>query len=58
MTSTHSRHTSHHNSRSTAGHQLLTYKYGWPTTSGQLWTWRDFHFYFEPTWHPILLHFP
>jgi hypothetical protein len=31
----------------------LTYKYGQPSTSGQLWIWKDFHNYFEPTWHVV-----
>jgi hypothetical protein len=29
-------------------------KYGWPITSGQFWTWRDFDIYFEPTWCPVI----
>jgi hypothetical protein len=28
----------------------LTYKYDWPIVGGQLFTWRKFHTYFEPTW--------
>jgi hypothetical protein len=32
----------------------LTYKYGQPSIGGWLWTWRDFHSYFEPTWCPII----
>jgi hypothetical protein len=53
LTFTPSWHTSHHHSRSIASYQFLTYKYGWPTTRGRLWTWRAFHSYFEPTWCPI-----
>jgi hypothetical protein len=33
--------------------RFLTYKYGRPSTSGRLWTWRDFHTYFELTWHLV-----
>jgi hypothetical protein len=48
-TSTPSKHTSHHHGRSIASHWFLTYKYGQPSIGGWLWTWRDFHSYFEPT---------
>jgi hypothetical protein len=53
-TFTPSKHTSHHHNQSIAS---LTYKYDWPTTGGQLWRWKDFHTYFEPTWRPITFPF-
>ncbi len=49
-TSTPSRHTSHHHNQYIASHRFLTYKYDQPTIGSWLWTWRDFHTYFEPTW--------
>ncbi len=49
-TSTPSRHTSHHHGRFIVNRQFLTYKYDWPIVGGQLFTWRKFHTYFEPTW--------
>jgi hypothetical protein len=52
-TSTFSKHTSHHHDQSIASLRYLTYKYGWPTTSGRLWTWRDFHTHFELTWRLV-----
>jgi hypothetical protein len=52
-TSTPSRHISNHNGQLIANHWFLIYKYCWPTTSGWLWTWKDFDTYFEPTWHPV-----
>ncbi len=39
------------NSNPITATDLLQYKYGRPTTGSWLWTWRDFHNYFEPTWH-------
>ncbi len=56
-TSTPSRHTFQHHGWSIASHQSLTYKYGRPSTSGRLWTWKDFHNYFEPTWCPVTFPF-
>ncbi len=52
-TSTPSRHTSHHHSQSIASRQILTCKYGRPSTSGWLSTCIDFHSNFEPTWHLV-----
>ncbi len=34
--------------------QFFTYKFGQPIVGSQLRTWKDFHNYFEPTWHPII----
>jgi hypothetical protein len=48
LTSSPSKHTSHHHGRIIASRQFLTYKYGQPTSSDWLQTWRDFHNYFEP----------
>jgi hypothetical protein len=47
LTSTPSRHTSHHRShrffsRSIASHQFFTCKYDRPTTGSRLWTWTNF----------------
>ncbi len=42
LTSTPSKHTSHHHGQFITSHWFLTYKYGWPSTSCRLWTWRDF----------------
>jgi hypothetical protein len=53
LTFTPSRHTSHHHSQSITICWFLTYKYGWPSIGSRLWTWRDFHSYFEPTWHLV-----
>jgi len=57
LTSTPSRHTSHHHGRSIASRWFLTCKYGRPSIGGQLWTWRDFHSYFEPTWCLVIFPF-
>jgi hypothetical protein len=48
-----SRHISHHHNWSIVNCWYFTYKYDWPTIGDWLWTWRDFHTYFEPTWHFI-----
>jgi hypothetical protein len=53
-----SKYTSHHHNQSIANCRFLTYKYGWPITGGRLWTWKDFHNYFEPTYVLSLLPFP
>ncbi len=54
LTSNSSRHTSHHHNWSIKSRQFLTYKYGRPTIGGQLWAWKDFHTYFEPTWCHVI----
>jgi len=53
LTSTPSRHTSHHHGQSITSYRFFTCKYGRPSIGSQLWTWRDFHSYFESTWYLI-----
>jgi hypothetical protein len=56
-TSTPSKHTSHHYSWPITSYRFLTCKYGWPSTSGWLWSYIDFHSNFEPTWRPVAFPF-
>jgi hypothetical protein len=53
-TSIPSKHTSCHHGQSIANHWFLTYKYDRPSIGSRLWTWRDFHSYFEPIWHLVI----